>query len=309
MLVVELVVLRHSPQLAALNAIGVLALVTLVAAIIRTMRFNAGTFGKGVVNGIQDLLAGLVAGGKNMMGIGVAVAAAGIIAGVVNMGIGGMITEQVAEIAGDHFILLLIITAVASLILGMGLPTTANYIVMATLTVPVIVQVAPEGTPLIAAHLFCFYFGILADDTPPVGLAAYAASAISRGDPIRTGLQGFMYDMRTAILPFMFIFNSSLLLIGVDTWGHAIMVFTTALVAMFAFASLTQNWFFRKNRLWEMGLLLASVVFLLRPDAFTEWWGVGTWLPWTIGLGAFAGTAALQLIDRGTARAAVSPAA
>ena len=106
-----------------------------------------------------------------------------------------------------------------SLILGMGLPTTANYIVVSSLMAPVIMSLGAANNvaiPLIAAHMFVFYFGILADDTPPVGLAAYAAAAISKGDPIRTGIQGFIYDMRTAVLPFIFIFNTQLLMIGID---------------------------------------------------------------------------------------------
>ena len=144
-----------------------------------------------------------------------ATAAAGIIVGVVAMGLGSRITEIVAIISGGKIFLMLIITAIASLIIGMGLPTTATYIVMASLTAKALVMVGAQNdfiVPLMAAHLFCFYFGILADDTPPVGLAAYAAAAIAKSSPIPTGIQGFMYDIRTAILPFMFIFNADLIL-------------------------------------------------------------------------------------------------
>ena len=110
------------------------------------------------------------------------------------------------------FVFVLFLVAILSLILGMGLPTTANYIVVSSLMAPVIITISAQSgliVPLIAVHMFVFYFGILADDTPPVGLAAFAASAISGGDPFRTGIQGFMYDIRTAILPFLFIFNTS----------------------------------------------------------------------------------------------------
>ena len=122
---------------------------------------------------------------------------------------------------------MLLLVALMSLILGMGLPTTANYIVVSSLMAPVIVSVGGQSgliVPLIAVHLFVFYFGILADDTPPVGLAAFAAAAISQGDPIRTGVQGFAYDIRTAVLPFIFIFNTDLLLIDV-TWIEGISIF------------------------------------------------------------------------------------
>ncbi len=215
----------------------------------------------------------LISGGRNMMSIGVAVAAAGIIVGIVTLGLGNVIVDLIDIISAGNLILLLLITAVTSLILGMGLPTTANYIVMATLTVPAIVTLSGEmglEVPLIAAHLFCFYFGILADDTPPVGLAAYAAAAISKEDPIQTGLQGFIYDMRTAILPFMFIFNTDLLLIGINSIPHALFVFVSCLVAMFSFANITQGFFYRKNKAFETVLLIIVCALLFRPYFFAE---------------------------------------
>ncbi len=172
---------------------------------------------------MDDLLEGLVTGSRNMIGIGVATAAAGIVVGTVTLtGIGLVMTEFVEFISGGNIILMLIFTAVISLILGMGLPTTANYIVVSTLMAPVIVTLGAQSgliVPLIAVHLFVFYFGILADDTPPVGLAAFAAAAIARSDPIKTGIQGFTYDIRTAILPFMFIFNTELLLIDIQGYS------------------------------------------------------------------------------------------
>ena len=140
---------------------------------------------------------------------------------------------------------MLILVAVMCLILGMGLPTTANYIVVSSLMAPVIVMVGAQNgliVPLVAVHLFVFYFGILADDTPPVGLAAYAAAAISKGDPIRTGIQGFSYDIRTAILPFMFIFNTGILLIDVS-FLEGIIIFLTMTIGMLAFCSALNNLF------------------------------------------------------------------
>jgi TRAP-type uncharacterized transport system fused permease subunit len=218
-----------------------------------------------------------VTGGRNMMGIGVAVAGAGLIVGVVNMGLGGLITEIVELIAGDNLYLLLVLTALACLLMGMGLPTTATYIVMASLMSVVIVDLGPSAglvVPLIAAHLFVFYFGILADDTPPVGLAAYAASAIARSDPIPTGLQSFTYDVRTAILPFMFIFNTRLLLIGVETVWMAAWMLVSGLAAMFAFAGATQGYLARPNRWYETVLLLATTGIILQPAASAAWLGL-----------------------------------
>ena len=175
----------------------------------------------------------------------------------------------------------------------MGLPTTATYIVMASLTAPVIVDVGGAMdfvVPLMAAHLFCFYFGILADDTPPVGLAAYAAAAIAKSPPIPTGLQGFMYDIRTAILPFMFIFNSDLILHNINNWPQGILIFLMACVANFAFASATQGFFVARNKFWEIPLFLFVSLNLFRPDLIARWLGMAhSQRYWTylIGLAVF----------------------
>ena len=176
-----------------------------------------------------------------------------------------------------NIFLMLVITAIASLIIGMGLPTTATYIVMASLTAPAIVEIGSYSdfiVPLMSAHLFCFYFGILADDTPPVGLAAYAAAAIAKSPPIPTGLQGFMYDIRTAILPFMFIFNADLILHNISSWPQGILIFIMACVGNFAFASATQGWFFARNKIWEVPIFLAVTLTLLRPDLISSWIGI-----------------------------------
>jgi TRAP-type uncharacterized transport system fused permease subunit len=205
-----------------------------------------------------------------MCAVALATAAAGIIVGVVAMGLGGLITEVIDVISGGNIFLMLIITAIASLVIGMGLPTTATYIVMASLTAPVIVELGGYKdfiVPLMAAHLFCFYFGILADDTPPVGLAAYAASAIAKSSPIPTGIQGFMYDIRTAILPFMFIFNSDLILHNIFSWPQAILIFAMTCVGNFAFASATQGWFVAKTKFYEIPILLGATYILMRPDS------------------------------------------
>jgi hypothetical protein len=159
-----------------------------------------------------------------------------------------------------------------SLILGMGLPTTANYIVVSALLAPVIVTLGQQNgliVPLIAVHLFVFYFGIMADVTPPVGLASFAAAAVSGGDPIRTGVVAFFYSLRTAALPFLFIFNTDLLLINVD-WIHGVFVFVTATIAMLLFAAATQGWFLTRNRIWETVLLLLVAFTFFRPGFWMD---------------------------------------
>jgi hypothetical protein len=138
---------------------------------------------------------------------------------------------------------------------------------------PVIVTLGAEQgliVPLIAVHMFVFYFGILADDTPPVGLAAFAAAAISKGDPIRTGIQGFTYDIRTAILPFMFIFNTELLLIGIESVWHLILVVTSATAAMLFFAAGTQGYLLVRSKLWESLALVLIAFTLFRPGFWMD---------------------------------------
>ncbi|WP_216092871.1 DUF3394 domain-containing protein [Candidatus Marithrix sp. Canyon 246] len=214
-------------------------------------------------------------GAKNMVGIGVATATAGIIVGAVTLtGLGLVMTDFVELMSGGNLMIMLIFTAFICLILGMGLPTTANYIVVSTLMAPVIVNLGASNgliVPLIAVHMFVFYFGILADDTPPVGLAAFAASAIAKSDPIKTGIQGFIYDIRTAILPFLFIFNTQLLLIDIENWFELLLVIFSAVSAMLLFAAVTQGYWLIKSKLWESLALLLIAFTLFRPGFWWDW--------------------------------------
>ena len=180
--------------------------------------------------GFDDLIAAFQGASRNMTSVGIATATAGIIVGTVSLtGIGLVMTEIVETVSGGYLIIMLLMTAVICLILGMGMPTTASYVVVATLMAPVLVELAAENdlaVPLIAVHMFVFYFGLMADVTPPVGLAAYAAAAISGADPVKTGIQAFRYEIRTGLLPFIFIFNTELLLIDIGGIGHFLVVVT-----------------------------------------------------------------------------------
>jgi TRAP-type uncharacterized transport system fused permease subunit len=269
-----LTVERLSPGLSAFWASCFMLFVVLTQRPLKVMIRGAGDKAAEFRAGLDDLFQGLVNGGRNMIGIGVATAAAGIVVGTVTLtGIGLVMTEFVEFISAGNLVLMLLFTAVISLVLGMGLPTTANYIVVSTLMAPVIVTLGAESgliVPLIAVHMFVFYFGILADDTPPVGLAAFAAAAISGGDPIRTGLQGFAYDIRTAILPFMFIFNTELLMIGIENWLHLVITVTAAVGAMLVFAAATQGFFLVKCRIWESLALLMVTFTLFRPGFWMD---------------------------------------
>jgi hypothetical protein len=228
-----------------------------------------GTF----MDGVIDLREGLIAGARNMIGIGIATAAAGIIVGAVSQtGVGLVLADLVEMLSMGNLLLMLVLTAIFSLVLGMGLPTTANYIVVSSLLVPVIVTLGQQNgliVPLIAVHLFVFYFGIMADVTPPVGLASFAAAAVSKGDPIKTGIQAFYYSLRTAALPFLFIFNTDLLLIDVDFW-HGVLIFIVATLAMLIFAAGSQGYFLVRSRWYESVLLLLVAFTLFRPGFWMD---------------------------------------
>lgn len=234
---------------------------------------GGGDTGSALRQGFEELWQGLVAGARNMIGIGIATATAGIIVGAVSQtGVGLVLADLVEILSMGNLMLMLMLTAVLSLILGMGLPTTANYIVVSALLAPVIVTLGQESgllVPLIAVHLFVFYFGIMADVTPPVGLASFAAAAVSGGDPIRTGFQAFYYSLRTAALPFLFIFNTDLLLIDVDLL-HGIIIFVVATIAMLIFAAATQGWLVVKSRWYESLLLLLVAFTLFRPGFWMD---------------------------------------
>ena len=269
-----LTVERLSPALSAFWASLAMVFVLLTHKYLKGILRGDHHPGQHIAEGWSDFKEGMVAGSRNMIGIGIATAAAGLIIGAVTLtGVGLILAEVVEFISGGNLIVMLILTAAISLILGMGLPTTANYIVVSSLMAPVIVTLGAQSgliVPLIAVHLFVFYFGILADDTPPVGLAAYAAAAISGGDPIKTGIQGFMYDIRTGILPFMFIFNTELLMIGITGPIHLAIVVISATAAMLLFAAATQGWFLTRNKLWETLLLLLITFILFRPGFFMD---------------------------------------
>ncbi|MDR1870398.1 MAG: TRAP transporter permease [Deltaproteobacteria bacterium] len=220
--------------------------------------------------GLSRLLSSLVNGSKNMVGIGLATATAGIMVGTVSLtGVGQVLAMLVETISGGFLPAVLVMTAMLAILLGMGLPTTANYIIVSTLLSPVIYNLSAAhglGIPILAIHLFCLYFGVMADATPPVALAAFAASGISGGNPFKTGVQGFIYELRTAVLPFVFIYNQEILLLNIQNAFHFVWVLLTSLLACLAFASATQRYMLIKTRWYEVIFLLLAMAFLFRPD-------------------------------------------
>ncbi|WAD25500.1 TRAP transporter permease [Pseudomonadaceae bacterium T75] len=269
-----LMIERLSPGLSAFWGSVMLVIILLTQRpLLSWLRADHGATHGGFVDGLIDLREGLIAGARNMIGIGIATAAAGIIVGAVSQtGVGLVLADVVEVLSMGNLLLMLVFIAVFSLILGMGLPTTANYIVVSSLMAPVVVALGQQNgliVPLIAVHLFVFYFGIMADVTPPVGLASFAAAAVSKGDPIKTGITAFYYSLRTAALPFLFIFNTDLLLIDVSLW-HGVLIFFVATGAMLIFAAGTQGFFLVRSRWYESVLLLLVAFTLFRPGFWMD---------------------------------------
>ncbi|MAR55943.1 MAG: C4-dicarboxylate ABC transporter [Rickettsiales bacterium] len=269
-LVWSLMVERLSPGLSAFWASVVMIVILLTQRPLLVLFRKAGDMKHAFRAGGSDLVDGLISGARNMIGIGIATAAAGIVVGTVSLtGIGQIMTEIVEVLSGGSLILVLIFTAIISLILGMGLPTTANYVVVSSIMVGVVLELGKQHgliVPAIAVHLFVFYFGIMADVTPPVGLASFAAAAISKGDPIKTGFQAFIYSTRTAILPFFFIFNTQIILVGVDSIPQGIAIFVASTIAILVFSAAMQGYFLTRSRIYESALLLVVAVVFFIPN-------------------------------------------
>ncbi len=246
------------------------ATITLIIVNLLNKLFKEKNFKNALIYWYNQTVVGFEKGALNMVSVGIAIATAGIIVGAVgSTGLSTNLIIVIESIAKDNVIILLFLTIILCLLLGMGLPTTANYVVVASLMATVLVDVGNASGfifPLIAVHLFVFYFGLMADVTPPVGLASYAAAAISGGDPLRTGAQAFWYSLRTGILPIVFLFNSELLLIGIESIWHGLMVIATSLIGILVFTSATQGWFINKLRWYEIIIFLIISISLLSPE-------------------------------------------
>ena len=264
-LVYLLVFMRFTASYSIFYATLSLILVNLLNKIIKESNFKDA-----LVVWYNQTIVGFEKGAINMVGVGIAIATAGIIVGAVgSTGLSTNLIIVIESIAKDNVIILLFLTIILCLLLGMGLPTTANYVVVASLMATVLVDVGNASGfifPLIAVHLFVFYFGLMADVTPPVGLASYAAAAISGGDPLRTGVQAFWYSLRTGILPIVFLFNHELLLIGVENFWHAILIIVTSLIGILIFTAATQGWFINKLKWYETIIFLVISISFLAPE-------------------------------------------
>jgi len=264
-LIYLLVYLRFTASYSIFYATVALILVNLVYKLIKQPNFKDA-----FVAWFDQTVVGFKKGAINMVAVGIAIATAGVIVGAVgSTGLSTNLIIVIESVARDNVIILILLTIVLCLLLGMGLPTTANYVVVASLMSMVLVDVGNASGfifPLIAVHLFVFYFGLMADVTPPVGLASYAAAGISGGDPLKTGVQAFWYSLRTGVLPVVFLFNHELLLIGIENIWHGLLVIITSLIGILVFTAATQRWFFNKLRWYEIIAFLIISISLLSPD-------------------------------------------
>lgn len=270
-----LIVEEMSPGLAAFWGVMAMAAVVFTQGPLTALFRGEQAWMQRWRQGAWDVLAGLETGARNMTGVGIATATAGILVGAVTLtGIGLVMTEIVEFLSGGSIVIMLALVGVICILLGTGLPTTASYVVVATLMAPVVVELAAENglaVPLIAVHMFVFYFGLMADVSPPVGLAAYAAAAIAGADPMKVGWQGTWYEFRTVLLPFIFIFNPEILMIDIGGPFHFIMVVGCATIAMMAFCAAFQGFFLTKSKIWETAALLLICFTLFRPNFWMDY--------------------------------------
>lgn len=220
---------------------------------------------------LWDIVDGLIKGARGALGVIIACASAGMIIGIVTKtGVGLKLASALVTVASGNFMLLLFCTMLTSLLLGMGVPTTANYVITSTIAAPALIQL---GVPILAAHMFVFYFGIIADITPPVALAAYAGSAISGGDPLKTGINASKLGIAAFIIPYVFVLSPQILGIGA-TIGGITFTTITALIGMTGISGAMIGQFYTKANAIERLALLAGGLCLIDPHVLTDIVGV-----------------------------------
>ncbi|HWP49461.1 MAG TPA: TRAP transporter permease [Candidatus Limnocylindrales bacterium] len=220
--------------------------------------------------GLRDIGLALKEGAKNTLSVAIACACAGIVIGVISLtGLGLRFTSLVITLASDSLIPALVLTMLAGIILGMGMPTTPAYIVQAALLIPALIKL---GVLPIAAHLFVFYFAILSAITPPVAMAVYAAAGISGSNLWKTGIAAMKAGATGFIVPYMFVFGPTLLMIG--SWKEILTALMTAMLGVFCLATGLQGWFLKKTTFWERSFLIAAALLLIKPGIKTDLTGL-----------------------------------
>ena len=269
--IIFMLVKQYPPTMAALTGIVIGVIVAFAASLIK--KDNSFT--------PKDILGAMEAGAKGAVGVACACACAGMIVGVVTLtGFGLKIAEVIVLIAQGKLIPTLLLTMVSSIILGMGLPTTAKYIVLATMAVPAITKL---GVNLMSAHLFILYFGVVADVTPPVALAAYAGAGIAGANSMKTGFQAFKLAIGAFIIPYIFVINPHLIMVDsvVGTTVNwlpitaAVPTIVTALIGTICLAGTVESYLFGNLRIWQRVILLGAAFALLDPKLLTDFIGLG----------------------------------
>ncbi|MCL4425172.1 MAG: TRAP transporter permease [Firmicutes bacterium] len=251
--IIYLLVEGFTPMKAALYAI----LLSIVASLLR----------QSTRIGFKDIIAALEQGARATLGVVAATATAGIIVGVVTLtGLGLKLASNLVDLAGGNLLLTLFFTMITSLILGMGVPTTANYVITSTIAAPALIML---GIPRLGAHLFAFYFGIIADVTPPVALAAYAGSGIAKSNPMQTGIQASKLAIAAFLIPYIFVLSPSLLLINA-TWGGVIHIAATATLGMIGVGTGVVGYLTARLTWYERVMLFAGGLLLIDPGLATD---------------------------------------
>ena len=229
-----------------------------------------------------DIVKSLEGGARNVIGVAIACGMAGIIVGMITLtGLGLKMGNGLIDIAGGNQILTLMLTMLASIVLGMGVPTTANYLITSTIMAPAVILVMgwmpANGSPLasmvLTAHMFTFYFGIVADITPPVALAAMAGSAIAKSKPMRTGFNAVKIAIAAFLIPYMFVFNPQMLMIDA-AWYDVLLIAVTAIIGMYGVAAALEGYFTRRAHLLQRILFLAGGLLLIKPGLLTDIIGI-----------------------------------
>lgn len=269
--IVVLLIAKVTPLLSAFYAIGISALIAVAAAFIK----------KDKSFGIREFLDALESGAKSSVGVACACACAGIIVGVVTLtGLGLRIAELIVTLAQGKLLLTLFFTMIASIILGMGLPTTAKYIVLATMAAPALMKL---GVNQMAAHLFILYFGVVADITPPVALAAYAGAGIAGANAMKTGMQAVKLALAAFIVPYIFAYDPALILVKDVVNGQvtflpllsALPVIVSAIIGILCLACAVEGYFINRALILERVLLFGAALSLLKPGLYSDIFGIG----------------------------------
>lgn len=216
---------------------------------------------------VKDFLDALEQGAKSAIGVSIACACAGIIVGTITLtGLGLKLGNGLISLSGGHLILTLIFTMITSLILGMGAPTTANYVITSTIAAPAIVML---GVPVLAAHMFTFYFGIIADITPPVALAAFAGSAIAKSNPLMTGVNASKLAIAAFIIPYIFVLNPAMLLID-TTPIMIVQIIITSIIGMIGVSAAMEGYLYTHANMLERIYFLVAGLLLVYPGTISD---------------------------------------